>query len=74
VTLRRDILRSSTTRPSFFAGNQGLEIIRIKPLNDLHTMLLEPGTTFLARKFEHGIVVLLPKPESVIVDFVDTLP
>ena len=37
------------------------------------TMLLEAGTTFLASKFEHGIVVLLPKPESTVVDFVDRL-
>jgi hypothetical protein len=48
---------------------------KIEPaLFDLRTMLLEPGTTFLARKFEHGIVVLPPKPESTIVDFVDRFP
>ena len=52
----------------------GLEIIRIEPLNDLRTMFLKPGTTFLMRKFELGIVVLLSKPESTIVDYVDRLP
>ncbi len=59
--------------PTFLlCGESGLEKIHIEALNDLRMMLLEPGTMFLTRKFEHDIVALLPKPESMIVNLVGT--
>ena len=47
----------------------GLEIICIKPLNDLHTVtvLLDPGTMLLASKLEYSIIILLPILESMVV-------